>query len=142
MQERITLFFNPKTTLEEILTFIESRIKNPIITENGAVVFDFNNLPPNYESLNKLEKDIYIIPFNLSTAWGLMYELLPVDLKKQAKILMYNKQAGKYYVITKAKTVVSWAKKIKMICTEILDKVFDKLLEEKKKKENKLEEGQ
>lgn len=94
-----TLRMTSDTELDEVLTFIKQRARNPY-TVNGKIIWDFSNHKPDMEALefateNKLENDEYVIPFQVTGTWGFIIQLLPERLRN-AEILVFKKQYGDY----------------------------------------------
>lgn len=87
------------TELEEVMQFLRGRLRNPYMM-NGKVIWNFSNHKPDLEALEfcteeKLEKERYIIPFQVTGTWGFMVSLLPEDMRKY-ELLVYKPQHGDY----------------------------------------------
>lgn len=98
------------TTLEEVQGFVKKRFRNPYIME-GKVIWNFSNHQPNMEALefatkNKLEKDRYLIPFQVTGTWGFMMQLLPKEIK-EIEILVYKPQFEDYAAYTNLRAEMS-----------------------------------
>lgn len=94
-----SLRMSSETELEEVESFIRNRLRNPYMM-NGKIVWNFSNHKPNLDALefcteNKLEKDKYIIPFQVTGSWGFMVHLLPEEMKRY-EILVYKPQYEDY----------------------------------------------
>lgn len=93
------LYVDDETTIEEIKEFLYNRTSNPVRIED-KVVWNFNNHDIKEDVLreavvDKLREDEFIIPFQVSGTWGLMYHLLPRRLK-EAEILVYHPHTDEY----------------------------------------------
>lgn len=93
------LMMDRNTTTDDILEFLEDRANNPIIM-SGVTIWNFSShevdLPALAEAVqNKLEQDRYIIPFQVTGAWGYMTYLLPEQIV-EAEVLVYHPDSGDY----------------------------------------------
>lgn len=93
------LYVDSDTTTEELQEFMRRRASNPIEMQ-GVTVWNFSSYEVDRPALRKaavekLQKDEFIIPFQVAGTWGLMYHLLPRRLK-EAEILVYHPQNGQY----------------------------------------------
>lgn len=88
------------TTAKELVDFTKQRAENPIEIE-GTTIYNFNSHKPDYEELEKaingkLERDTYLIPFQVTGAWLFMLHLLPQDIR-EAEVLIYRENIETYY---------------------------------------------
>lgn len=84
------------TTPEDIQDFTLMRATNPV--EVGEkTVWNFNNHEVNTQALENqdLMYSKYIIPFQASGVWAVMFDLLPERLRKM-EILTYSQTQGRY----------------------------------------------
>lgn len=93
------LYIDGDTSIDEIKEFLKNRAENPVVID-GTVIWDFCGYERNEEALeravrNKLRGDRYIIPFQVTGTWGLMYHLLPESLK-DGEILVYDPRQETY----------------------------------------------
>lgn len=87
------------TTIEDIEEFLYRRAENPICV-GDTTVWNFNSYEVDRDALEyavteKLENEEFVIPFQVTGTWGMMYHLLPRRLKK-AEILVYHTNRGEY----------------------------------------------
>lgn len=87
------------TDVSDIKEFLKSRAENPVVID-GTVIWDFCSYDRDEQALKqavrqKLRSDRYIIPFQVTGAWGFMFHLLPEHLK-DAEILVYDPRQNVY----------------------------------------------
>lgn len=93
------LMMDKDTTTDDILDFIEDRALNPV-RMGGVTIWNFSSheldLPALGEAVQyKLKQDKYVIPFQVTGAWGYMTHLLPAEIV-EAEILIYHPNQGQY----------------------------------------------
>lgn len=93
------LYIDGDTTIEEIKEFLKNRAENPVVIDD-TVIWDFCGYERKEEHLreavqHKLRENRYIIPFQVTGSWGLMFHLLPESLK-DAEILVYDARQETY----------------------------------------------
>lgn len=94
------LYIDEQTDVSEVYDFIRSRIEKPIV-KSGTVVWNFNSHEVDREALDraietKLTSDHYLIPFQVAGTWGVMFDLLPEEIK-QSEVLVYKPEYGQYF---------------------------------------------
>lgn len=91
---------NEETTYEDLIKYTERRMENPIQI-NGTTIWDFNSHEPDRDALKKavdekLARDKYVIPFQVTGAWTFICGLLPEPVR-EAEILIYRTSMAQYY---------------------------------------------
>lgn len=87
------------TEPEDIYDFVRRRANNPTNID-GMTVWNFNNHELDEirleEQSENLFYDKYLIPFQASGVWGVMYNILPEHLRN-VEILSWSQSEGRYY---------------------------------------------
>lgn len=93
------LHLGSDTTVDDVKEFLTNRVEDPVIVDD-VVIWDFCSYERDEQAIEqavkrKLQADKYIIPFQVTGAWGYMFHLLPEHLK-DAEILVYDPRSGTY----------------------------------------------
>lgn len=88
------------TTADDLIEFTKNRARDPIEID-GVTIYNFNSHKPDYENLEeaidgKLERDTYVIPFQVSGPWRFMMHLFPQTIR-EAETLIYRENIQEYY---------------------------------------------
>lgn len=88
------------TDPEDVRDFVLRRVKGPLVFEvEGITVWNFSTHEPDMEALEEqldgLRRKRYIIPYQVSGAWGYMQDLLP-DPLRDVELLVYSVKDGTY----------------------------------------------
>jgi len=97
------LLVDEDTSLDEVQEFIRGRVNNPHVVD-GTVVWNFSSHNVDEEALEKavtrkLERDIYVIPYQVTGTWSYMFSILPEQLQR-AEVLIYKTNTGRYNAYT------------------------------------------
>lgn len=100
MDKENSLYIDSETETDDIMEFVRERTENPIRIDD-TVIFNFSSYEIQDKTLRravrtKLQKDKYIIPFQVTGTWGYLYYLLPDNLK-EAEILVYHPDKEDYF---------------------------------------------
>jgi len=79
--------------------FIRGRVNNPHVV-GETIVWNFSSHNVDEEALReavdrKLERDKYVIPYQVTGTWSFMFTILPEALQR-AEILVYKTNTGRY----------------------------------------------
>lgn len=93
------LLVDEDTSLDEVRDFIRGRVDNPHIVD-GTIVWNFSSHNVDQVALEeavekKLERDIYVIPYQVTGTWSYMFTILPEALQR-AEVLVYKTNTGRY----------------------------------------------
>lgn len=93
------LLVDESTTLDEVQEFIRGRVEDPCIID-GTVVWNFSSHNVDQDALEKavdrkLQKDVYVIPYQVTGTWSYMFTILPDHLQR-AEVLVYKTSTGRY----------------------------------------------
>ncbi|PHQ43900.1 hypothetical protein Z052_01820 [Halorubrum sp. C191] len=87
------------TTPDEVVSFVRRRALSPRRVA-GMTIWNFNNHELDREQLaaqaDDLLNDRYIVPFQVSGAWGFMAALLPETIL-EAEVLVFDQGTGEYH---------------------------------------------
>lgn len=97
------LLVDGDTSLEEVQNFIRRRVDDPHIVDE-TVVWNFSSHYVDQDALEeavekKLERDIYVIPYQATGTWSYMFTILPEKLQRE-EVLIYNTSTGRYNAYT------------------------------------------
>ena len=97
------LLVDEHTSLDEVQEFIRGRIDDPHIVDD-TVVWNFSSHEVDQVALEKaverkLERDIYVIPYQVTGTWSYMFNILPEQLQR-AEVLIYKTSTGRYNAYT------------------------------------------
>lgn len=84
----------------ELVEYCEERVENPIEID-GTRVYHFNSHTPDLDAMEhdiktKLNRDIYVVPFQAYSGWSFMMLLLPEQIR-EAEWLIYRPKEQEYY---------------------------------------------
>lgn len=87
------------TTYDEVVEFMEHRLKQSIEV-NGSTIFNLSSYDVDEAALIdaielKLDKEVYVIPHQVTSTWGFMMTVLPERLKN-ADVLVYATDQNEY----------------------------------------------
>ena len=91
------LYMTEDTSVSDVLDFMRSCIENPIEVED-KIVWNFSTHEIDSEALEGVaekREDKFIIPYQVTGAWGFMFTVLPEEVRN-AEILVYDTGAGDY----------------------------------------------
>lgn len=93
------LLVDGDTSLDEVQDFIRRRVDSPHIID-GTVIWNFSSHEVDEDALEtavdrKLERDKYVIPYQVTGTWSFMFSILPKQLR-EAEILVYKTSSGRY----------------------------------------------
>lgn len=93
------LLVNEDTSLDEVRDFIRGRVDDPHVVDE-TIVWNFSSHNVDEAALReavdrKLERDIYVIPYQVTGTWSYMFTILPEALQR-AEILVYKTNTGRY----------------------------------------------
>jgi len=91
------LYMTEDTSVDEVIGFLRSCIENPIEVD-GNIVWNFSTHEVNEEALEELsskEQSRFVIPYQVTGAWGFMFNLLPEQIK-DGETLVYDQTKGRY----------------------------------------------
>jgi hypothetical protein len=93
------LLVDETTSLDEVQSFIRRRVANPHVVD-GTVTWNFSSHNVDKGALEraverKLERDKYVIPYQVTGTWSFMFTILPKQLR-EAEILIYKTSSGRY----------------------------------------------
>jgi hypothetical protein len=87
------------TEPDEVLDFVETRTKNPIVVED-TTVFNYGTHRIDEQRLREripsLFRDSYVIPFQLGPVWAFMLYHLPPEVRT-LEYLIYDTDDGQYH---------------------------------------------
>lgn len=88
-----------RTTVSEIKEFLRRRIRQPYHVQD-TTVWNFSNHSIEHDALEegvegKLERDRYVIPFQVTGSFAMFFQLLP-EVIQQAEILVYKPDFEEY----------------------------------------------
>lgn len=91
------LYWSDETTLNEVERYLERCIKNPVVTDQGCIVWNFSSYTVDREALDLESKnhDKFLIPYQITGAWATMFCLLP-DEVRNAERLVYEVDNEEY----------------------------------------------
>jgi len=97
------LLVDEDTSLDEVQEFIRGRVNEPHVVD-GTVVWNFSSHNVDEEALDKavtrkLERDVYVIPYQVTGTWSYMFSILPEQLQR-AEVLIYKTNTGRYNAYT------------------------------------------
>ncbi|UBF23041.1 hypothetical protein HCTV-16_gp58 [Haloarcula virus HCTV-16] len=97
------LLVDQDTSLDEVQSFIRRRVANPHVVED-TIIWNFSSHNVDEDALDKavdrkLERDIYVIPYQVTGTWSYMFSILPEQLQR-AEILVYKTNTGRYNAYT------------------------------------------
>lgn len=86
------------TTPDDIIEFLEARIKEPAHLD-GVTVYNFNSHDLDARALVNadLDEGTYVVPYQVAGAWGFMVTVLPEELM-YADLLTYRQSNQTYGV--------------------------------------------
>lgn len=95
------LYVTEDTTVEELVEYMTDVIENPYTedTHDGRKVvwnFSTHEINPDDMNLEAKECDEFIVPFGVTTTWGMMFALLPQRLRN-AENLVWNTREQEYH---------------------------------------------
>lgn len=98
-----SLRMTSQTTVDEVKSFLRKRIRQPYRIQD-TTVWNFSNHDIEQEALEKgvngkLERDRYVIPFQVTGSWGFFTQILPETIQ-EAEILVYKPQFEEYSAYT------------------------------------------
>jgi hypothetical protein len=87
------------TTADDIIEFMEYRLQNPVQVSD-TTVFNLSSFDVQKEDLRdairlKLDKEMYVIPHQVTSCWGFMMTVLP-DRIREMDVLVYTPENGEY----------------------------------------------
>jgi len=91
------LYMEEETSTGEVIEFMRRCIENPV-TVDGKVVWNFSTHeidPEAIAALRRKEQDRFVIPYQVTGAWGFMFTLLPEEIR-DAEILIYDPADEEY----------------------------------------------
>lgn len=93
------LIVDGDTSLEEVQEFIRNRVEDPEIID-GTVIWNFSSHEVDRDALEnaverKLERDMYVIPYQVTGTWAYMFTILPKQLQR-SEVLVYKTTTGRY----------------------------------------------
>lgn len=87
------------TEVSEVLDYLETRTKNPIVIKD-TTVFNYGTHRIDEERLREripsLFRDSYVIPFQLGPVWAFMLHHLPPEIRT-LEYLIYDAEDGQYH---------------------------------------------
>lgn len=93
-----SLEIKESTKPEHVQNFVERRSQQPIDI-GGKTIWNFNNHKVERKTitmqLGNLMCDKYIIPYQISGVWAVMYTMLPEEIRN-AEILTWSSGQGRY----------------------------------------------
>jgi hypothetical protein len=91
------LYMKEGTTVDEVIAFLRSSIEDPEVVED-TVVWNFSTHEVDEEALAEVpekEQDRFLIPYQVTGAWGFMFSLLPEEIRR-AEVLVYDQESEQY----------------------------------------------
>jgi len=91
------LYMREDTSTAEVIEFMRRCIENPI-EAYGKVVWNFSTHEIDEEAIEGLQyknKERFVIPYQVTGAWGFMFSVLPQEIR-EAEILVYDPAEEKY----------------------------------------------
>lgn len=93
------LLMSRGTTGKDIKEFLLRRIRDPVEVD-GIVVWNFSNHVVDQQALEeaayrRLEGETYVIPYQVTGAWGFMEAMLP-PVVNEAEVLVYKDRYSEY----------------------------------------------
>lgn len=94
------LMMEDSTTVNELMDFVKRRTRNPFVID-GKLVWSYSSHKTDINALqtaveNKLEHDAYMIPFQVTGVWGYMTHIIPHDISRNARVLVYLQDEEEY----------------------------------------------
>ena len=94
------LEIDSETNVQELIDYTYRQVENSV-TINGIEVYNFSTHEIDYDALNKaaqtkLERDSYVIPLQIDSAWQFMQSILPNEIRC-CEILVYREGVGEYF---------------------------------------------
>lgn len=90
-----SLVLGRHTTTAEVREFLLRRVSDPIEIE-GKTIYYFNNHKPNLndmrDAVSHLRRDVYVVPYQVTSVWSAMSLLLPTEIA-EAEYLLYSPKA-------------------------------------------------
>lgn len=95
-----SLMMKDSTTVDELTDFVRRRTRNPFIM-NGKLIWNYSSYKVDSEALQsavqtRLDGERYVIPFQVTGVWGYMTHLIPDQISKGGKVLVYLEDKEKY----------------------------------------------
>lgn len=91
------LYMTEDTSVGDVIEFLRRSIEDPI-EDGDLVIWNFSTHEMDREAIDALkrkEQDHFVIPYQVTGAWGFMFNLLPEEIK-DAEILVYDPKKGHY----------------------------------------------
>jgi hypothetical protein len=91
------LYMTESTTSSEVVDFLTRCIENPVTIDDN-IVWNFSTHTIKDEAIEEIgskEQGKFIIPYQVTGAWGFMFSLLPQEIR-EAEILVYNSSDEEY----------------------------------------------
>lgn len=91
------LYMTEHTPTRDVIEFLRRCIADPV-EDGDMVVWNFSTHEMDEEALDALkekEQDHFVIPYQVTGAWGFMFSLLPQEIR-EAEILVYDPKEGHY----------------------------------------------
>jgi hypothetical protein len=91
------LYMKEDTTTAEVIDFMRRCIETPVVA-HGKIVWNFSTHEIDEEAIKSLEdkeQDRFVIPYQVTGAWGYMFSLLPEEIR-ESEILVYDPSNERY----------------------------------------------
>jgi hypothetical protein len=91
------LYMTESTTSSEVVDFLRRCIENPVVIGDN-IVWNFSTHKVKNEAIEEIsskEQGKFLIPYQVTGAWGFMFSLLPEEIRK-AEILVYDPSDEEY----------------------------------------------
>lgn len=91
------LYMTEDTSVGDVIEFLRRSIEDPI-EDGDLVIWNFSTHEMDEDAVDALkrkEQDHFVIPYQVTGAWGFMFTLLPEEIK-DAEILVYDPKKGHY----------------------------------------------
>ncbi len=107
---RLQLIVDENTTEKEIKEFTIERLNSEIIlTDPKAIIYDFNNHPPNLKAIKQAIQNFrewygktnkeFVIPYGRAEVWTYMLQYLPEHLRKVPILMPFKVDSRVIYQI-------------------------------------------
>jgi hypothetical protein len=92
------LYISEDTTVDEIVDYMIACMENPVRV-GDSIVWNYSTHEIDHQSIDEVkskEQDRFIIPYQVTSIWAFMFQLLPEPMKN-AESLVYDSDVQKYY---------------------------------------------
>jgi len=88
------LFVRESTSVEEVVEYVRNRLEDPVRFD-GNTVWNLSSYEFDEESFSSKREDEFVVPFEVTGTWGVMFALLP-ERVREAELLVYQESQDEY----------------------------------------------